>query len=79
MNLHQLAARISELGGSVESHFTMARNDGTRLSVWGDELSAAQFSMLLSLVQHGVHPTSADARARARAHFVHDESIRRRR
>lgn len=76
MNLNEIAARIIEQGGTVASHFTVPRADGSRLSVWG-EVSAGQFSVLLSLVQHGIRPRSAEARARARAHAAHNEAVRR--
>lgn len=78
MTLNEIAARIIEQGGTVASHFTVPRADGSRLSVWG-EVSAGQFSVLLSLVESRGQPSTPEARARAKAHFVHDESVRRRR
>ncbi len=78
MTVHELAAQIVAEGGHPASYVSVARPDGTRLSIHSDVLSLADYHFLLSLVRgaddHG--QPSPDQVARNRARLAHDRARR---
>ena len=72
MTLREMADQIRREGGHPESYVTPPRADGTRRTVWGDELTAAQWGELWRLTRPVAAPVATEEqKAKWRALAAH--------
>ena len=72
MTLREMADQIRREGGHPESYVTPPRADGTRRTVWGDEITATQWGELLRMTRPVTAPVATEEqKAKWRALAAH--------